>query len=251
MDVNKARFYKIIYDTTIVPHERYNIGTYKEKQLHLILKKYFDDDISHCEIPLEGFVADIFADGVVTEIETNGFSGLKQKLEAFLPKYHVRLVYPLSAKKYVSWIDTDTNDFSKRSLSPKKEGVYDVLFELVKILPYVRNCNLTILAPLLEIDEYRLKNGWSRDRKRGSHRFERIPCDIFGIIELSTNDDYLSCIPDSCEDEFTASDFMKTAHIKSAKVYAILKVLSERGVIEKTHKKGRSYIYKRVTQNNT
>ena len=85
MEINRARFYNIIYNSTLEGHERYNIGTYKEKKLHIILKKYFEENPEFHEIKVNGFIADICRDGIITEIETSGFSGLGPQLAASLP----------------------------------------------------------------------------------------------------------------------------------------------------------------------
>lgn len=246
MEINKTRFYNIVYDMTLSEHERFNIGTYNEKKLHIMLKKYFEPDTAFHEIPTNGFIADIRRGGVITEIETSGFSGLRPKLEAYLPEFRVNLVCPMAEKKYISWIDPETSEISPRKKSPKKANAYDLLFELVYILPFVKNENLTVLAPMLEIDEYRLLNGWSRDRKRGSTKYERIPTDIFGMIELSDDDDYRKFIPEACGEEFTVPEFAKAAKLQSRKAYAVVKVLNERGVIEKRGKKGRAALYART-----
>lgn len=246
MEINKARFYSIVYDSTLENHERYNIGTYKEKKLHIMLKKYFEDDTQYHEIPTCGFIADIRRDGIITEIETSGFSGLKPKLAAYLPEYKVNLVYPAAAKKFVSWIDPETSEISGRRQSPKKTGVYDALFEMVRILPYVGDRNLTVLVPLLEMDEYRLLNGWSRDRKKGSERYERVPVDLFDIIELTNNDDYRKYIPGTCVNDFTVKDFSKQIKMPENKTRAILKVYEARGLIEKTGKRGNGFLYSQI-----
>ena len=245
MDINRARFYNIILSSSFDPHERYNIGTYKEKKLHIMMKKYFEPDEDFHEVPTNGFIADIRRDGIITEIETNGFSGLGPKLAAYLPEYRVNLVYPLAAKKFVSWIDPESGNISPRRPSPKKQTAYDVLFELVRILPYVKNENLTVVAPLLEIDEYKFLDGWSYDKKRGAHRFERIPTDIFDIIVLSCDGDYKKYIPESCGHEFTVKEFAKGAKIPSEDARAVLKVMEARGVVSRTGKKGHEYIYSR------
>lgn len=243
MEINKANFFNIIYNTTFDVHERYNIGTYKEKKLHIILKKYFEPDDTFHEVPTNGFIADIRRGNEITEIETSGFSGLSPKLSVYLPEYRVNLVYPIAAKKYVSWIDPDTCEISKRNCSPKKQTVYDALFELVRILPHVNDPNLHILVPVLEIDEYRMLDGWSYNRKRGSHRFERIPTNLLEIIEISSDNDYLKYIPDTCADEFGAKEFAKGCKIDSRAASAILKVMQARGVISRVANKGRAYRY--------
>lgn len=246
MEANKALFYKIVYDTTLDTHQRYNIGTYKEKKLHIMLKRYFEEDPSYHEIPINGYIADICRDGVITEIETSGFSGLKPKLAAYLPEYKVRLVFPLAYAKYLSWIDPESGEISSRKKSPKKANAYTALFEMVRILPYVKNENLTILAPMLEIDEYRLLNGWSYDKKKGSNRYERIPTDLFEIIEFSSDADFIKYIPESCVTDFTLADFTKAAHIPSKEANGVVHVLMERGLLARTGKKGNSYLYART-----
>ncbi|MBQ8332278.1 MAG: hypothetical protein IJX93_00720 [Clostridia bacterium] len=245
MEPNRARFYNIIYNTTFDEHERYNIGTYKEKKLHIILKKYFEEDTAYHEIRVNGFIADVCRDGVITEIETSGFSGLCPKLEAYLPEYRVNLVYPLAAVKYVSWIDPETSEISPRKKSPKKANVYDAIFELVRILPHVNSTNLTVAAPMLEIDEYRMLDGWSRDRKRGSNRYERVPVDLLDIVTLTTDDDYRAQIPESLPEQFTAKEFCKAIRRDERIGRGVMKVLETRGVLTKTEKQGRSQLWMR------
>lgn len=246
MYINKAHFFNIIYNTTFDIHERYNIGTYKEKKLHIILKKYFEPDDAYHEVPTNGYIADIRRDGVITEIETSGFTGLSDKLKAYLPQYKVNLVYPVTAKKYVSWIDPDSGNISKRHPSPKKQNVYDALFELVKILPHINNENLTILFPILEIDEYRILDGWSYNKKRGSHRFERMPTNLLDIIKMSSDEDYIRYIPDELTMEFGSKEFAKTAKIDRSIASAVLKVMEARGVLARTENKGRAFQYTRT-----
>ncbi len=245
MELNKAHFYNVIYNTTFDEHERYNIGTYKEKKMHIMLKKYFEPDVKYHEIPTNGFVADIRKDDVITEIETSGFSGLKPKLNAYLPEFKVNLVYPLPAKRYISWIDPDTYEISQRRQSPKKANAYDALFEMVRILPYVKDKNLTILAPMLEIDEYRILDGWSRDRKKGSHRYERVPTELYDIIEFKTDDDFKRWIPENCSENFTVSEFAKATKLVDGDARAVIKVMEQRGVIKFLGKEGRSFRYSR------
>ncbi len=246
MEINRAHFFNIIYNTTFDIHERYNIGTYKEKKLHIILKKYFEPDDMFHETPTNGYIADIRREGVITEIETSGFTGLSGKLKAYLPEYKVNLVYPITSKKYVSWIDTDSSDISKRHLSPKRENVYDGLFELVKILPYLKSENLTILFPILEIDEYRLLDGWSYNKKRGSHRFERMPTNLIDIIKIASDDDYIKYIPDDCQEGFGSKEFDKSDKIDRGTASAVLKVMEARGVLTRLVNKGRAFQYCRT-----
>ena len=160
----------------------------------------------------------------------------------------MNLVYPVICAKKVAWIDPDTGDISNKRKSPKKMGVYDVLFECVRIIKHITNPNLTVSAVLLEADEYRFLNGWSRDRKRGSERYEMIPTDISGIVQFKTDEDYAAFLPDVCRELFTASEFAKAAGMQKNKVYGVLKVFEARGLICRAGKRGRSNLYSRVNE---
>ena len=137
IDINRPLFYKVCCDATVKDHERYNIGTYKEKKLHMILKHYFEQDTDHHEVPFGGYIADIKRDDRIIEIETSGFSGLGGKLSAYLPEAKVNLVYPIPHIKYVAWIDPDSGDISPKRRSPKKKGAYEALFEAVRIAEHI------------------------------------------------------------------------------------------------------------------
>lgn len=246
VEVNRALFYQICYDATIRRHERFNIGTYREKQLHMILKRYFEPDASCHEVPYEGYIADIKRGDSITEIETGGFSGKGDKLAAFLPKCRVNLVYPVPHIRYIAWINPKTGDISEKRRSPKKMGAYDALFEMIRIRPYVSHPNLTVTAVLLAVDEYRMQNGWSRDGKKGSSRYERMPTDICEIVSFRTREDFLAYIPDGAGEEFTISSFAKEAGIPYDRANAVIKVMEERGVVTRLGKRGRSVCFRRA-----
>ena len=60
------------------------IGTYKERTLHAVLKKFFEPDESKHEIKYKGYIADIINDNGISEIQTTAFHKMRKKLECFL-----------------------------------------------------------------------------------------------------------------------------------------------------------------------
>ena len=255
MQPDKERFFRILSEVRGSEHARYNIGTLKEKSLHLILKTYFEGDVRYHEIQTNGFVADIRKGGAIYEIETSGFSGLGPKLNAYLGEFEVWLVMPLARNKTLQWLDPETGELSKKRVSPRKENEYDLLFELVRILPYVRHEKLHVLGVMLSVEELRIADGWARKGKIGSHRIERVPADIYSIVELSTDDDYEKYIPSGCVKNFTVRDFAreagalldppKTTSDKNIAA-AVIKVMEARGLVSRTGKSGRAYTYSRT-----
>jgi len=247
MEINKARFYTVTYEMTTAEHERFNIGTYKEKKLHRILKLYFEEDPAFHEIPYAGFIADIKRENQIIEIETSGFTGLREKLNAYLPECRVLLVYPIASCRTVSWIDPESGEISPKRKSPKKENVYDLLFECIYIADYLSSPNLTVAGVCMEMQEYRMLDGWSRDKKRGSHRYERIPTDLYDIITLSGREDYEALLPEECQKDFTMAQFCRAIGRNQYTGRAIMKILIKLGIVVQKGKIGRCLSYSRAS----
>ena len=229
--------------------DRHGIGMQKEKTLHAVLKAYEDPDEDHHEIPIENYIADIYNEkiGTITEIQTANFGYLREKLAAFLPLYRVKVVYPIPAGKWITWIDPETGELEKRSRSPKKGSFYSAFRELYRISSYLDHPNLCVKLILLDIEEYRLRDGWSRDGKRGSHRYDRVPTRIVGETLLTEPRDYMQFVPYELEEPFTARELAKSCGQNGKSFSTEALILRKMGVIEQIGKKGCSYLY-RVAQ---
>lgn len=224
--------------------ERHGIGMQKEKTLHAVFKNYEDPDPDHQEIPLVGnFVADIFDGKTVIEIQNGNFGHIRERLAAFLPLYPVRVVYPIPHIKYITWVDPETGELGKRSKSPRKGTFYDGFEQLYKIKPFLRDPNLTIDLVLTDMEEYRLRDGWDRSGKRGSHRFDRVPTAIAEELVLESPGDYLAFVPYDLAEPFTAAEMAKSAGFRRDGFSGIVKLLTELGVLTRTGKRGRAYLY--------
>lgn len=241
------RFQKAL-DAIVRPgdRERHGIGMQKEKTLHAVLKAYEDPDVDHHEIPIGNYIADIYCRETesIIEIQTANFGYLRGKLDAFLPQYNVTVVYPIPASKWVTWIDPETGELGKRSRSPKKGSFYTAFRELYRISSYLDHPNLSIKLILLDMEEYRLQDGWGRGGKRGSHRYDRIPTRIVGETLLTQPRDYLQFIPYDLEEPFTAKELARSCGYPRESFSTEALILRKLGVIEKTGTKGRSYLYK-------
>ncbi len=245
VDINRPRFLRLAMEASTAAHARYNIGTYKEKTLHRVLKNYFESDSSLQEVPYRGFIADILNDEGVIEIQTSGFASMRDKLEAFLPLVKVTIVYPLPKVKWISWIEPESGQIGKKNRSPKVGKLFDAVPELVFIHSFLSHPNLTIRAVLLEIDEYRMLNGRrSRSRKRGSTCFERMPVELFEVYDFKSAEDYIALLPYDRETEFTARELAAFMKFRGRDVSAMIKVLMSVGAIARTDRRGNAYIYR-------
>lgn len=226
-----------------VDRQRLGIGTLSEKTVHAILKNFYESDEDHQEIPIDNYVADIYHDGEIIEIQTRQFNKMRNKLSAFLPLYPVTIVYPIPREKWVIWIDQESGELSKPRKSPKKGNPYMVFPELYKIKMFLKNPNLRLKLVLMDMEEYKLLNGWSRDKKKGSSRYDRIPTQLVEEVEINCPKDYMQFVPYELEDEFTVKDFGKSAHIPVSLAGTTVNILLYIGVITRTGKKGNAYLY--------
>ncbi len=236
---NEFRFEKAKDEYFKGEHKRYNIGTLSEGSLHMILKYFVCPDMKYHEVPLCGYIADIFKDGRVTEIQTRAFGNLEKKLEAFLPEHKVDIVYPVAYVKRISKIDKETGDVSKPRRSPKKGRIQEILPELFYIRKKLNDPNLKIHICMLEITEYRYDNP---KRKGRTVRYDRVPTSFVSAMSLGCGE-YSKLIPPDLGEEFTAKEFAKASGLCGMRLSAALKTLCECGAVSVKGKKGRAYIY--------
>lgn len=221
------------------------VGTLGEKTLHAVLKSYFEPDVTCHEIKVGGFVADIINDGGVIEIQTRSFDRLRKKLAKFLELVPVTVVCPVVREKQIIWLDPETGETSDRRKSPKTGKYPDALREICRIHDFLGHENLTLCILLLDVEEYRMLDGWDKQKKKGSTRYERIPVSLVEELYLKEKGDYAALIPPSLPRTFTAADFRRAVRFGGMSASFALKLLCELGLCEKTGQRGRAYIYER------
>jgi len=227
---------------------RHGIGTLAEKTVHAVLKNYYEPNEENHEILIDNYVADIYADGEIIEIQTRQLNAMRKKLQAFLPSYPVTIVYPIPSKKWLIWIDEESGECSKKRKSPLTGTPYHAFGELYKIKMFLCDPNLKIHLPLIEVEEYRLLNGWSRDKKKGSTRYDRVPLELNEIVVMECQQDYMQFIPYELESQFTVKHFAKAAHIQKQLAGVVVHILHHIGVIRRIGKEKRSYLYEVVEE---
>lgn len=244
MCIDEKRFEHAKNKVIGINRERQGIGTLSEKTVHAVLKNYYAPDTDMHEIPIENFVADIYTGSEIIEIQTRAFNNMRRKLTAFLPEYPVTIVYPIPHIKWLSWIDEETGEASPKRKSPKKGNPYQAFIELYKIRPFLKDQNLKFRFDLIDMEEYRLLNGWSKDKKKGSDRYDRIPLAFVEEVCIDRREDYMQFIPYDIPEEFTAKDFAKHAKIPVRLAQTVLLILFDLEIVERIGKNGRSYLYR-------
>jgi hypothetical protein len=221
------------------------IGTLNERSLHAFLKEYYEPREENREVKVGRFVADILNSNGIVEIQTRGFSNLKKKLSVFLEKHEVTVVYPVAKIKRLVWVDPVTGEATRPRLSPKEGAASEIFYELIHIKDQLGATNLKLKIVLLELYEYRVLDGWSRDRKKGSTRKDRVPVSILDEVEIDCTADYKKLLPQGLPEIFTVSDFMKNSHASRTLAQRAVNVLCSVGALKRAGKKGRAYLYEK------
>lgn len=247
-EMDNRRFLEACDKVFHIERERKKIGTLSEKTTHAVLKHYFEPDESRHEIKVEGYFADIQNQEGIIEIQTGNFNQLRKKLNVFLELAPVTLVYPIPHIKWLYWMDEETGRTTPGRRSPKKGTPYMAFFELYKIKSYLLHPNLSICIVLINMEEYKLLNGWSRDKKRGASRVDRIPTEIVQQLYVHNAEQYGSLVPEGLPEGFTSRDYKKQTGLSLSSAQTALNVLTYTGAVERIGKTGNSYLYTRSRQ---
>ena len=223
------------------------IGTQSERLIHSTIKYYLEPDDNCHEVPVGSFIADIFQknSGHIYEIQTRGFDRLRGKLAAFLESYIVTVVHPVVREKYLCWVNPDTGEITKRRRSPRRGRPTDILPEIYRLPDLQNHPNLRFMAFLLDVEEYRLLDGWSHDKKKGSHRMERLPLAVQEPVIIADKADYAALLP-ALPEPFTRKALAASIKLSPKNTAFAVRVLERAECIEQTGKQGREYVYRVV-----
>ncbi len=222
------------------------IGELREKTVHAVLKQYYMPNRYNREVRVGRYVADIATPDGLIEIQTGNFRGFSKKLSALLEHETVTVVLPLPHTKWISYLDESTGALTERRKSPKTGAFWDCFYELYWIRTMLPDERLTIRLLLLDLEEIRLLNGWSRDRKQGAARYERVPLSLEGELVLHTAEDFLSLLPAGLPFSFTTAELRHLTRLSDTAARRGLALLEQVGVIERRGKRGRSVLYETV-----
>lgn len=216
--------------------------------MHSFLKTHIEPEKSLHEIKVGSYYVDILNDNGIYEVQTKHLYRLKRKLTYLLKEHKVTVVIPIITEKTLFWLNPETleKENEKGRLSPKRETYYDMFSELYGIKELLNEENLFIHPIKVNIEEYRLLNGWSYDKKKGSVCHDRKPVKVCDELKINNCDDYKKLIPDTLEQRFSSKDFAKQAKTRVKNAQIALNILKHVNAIEQVSKQGNLLIYERM-----
>lgn len=241
--MNQEAFEQAKLKVLLKQHDPHGFGTLQEKTVHAVMKLYYEPDTDYHEVPIEGYIADIYTGRRIIEIQNGNFNRLRDKLGAFLPLYPVMVVLPIPHFRWIIYMDGESGELSSRRKSPVTGSIYSAFPELYKIKNYLTHPNLSFSFPLIDMDEYRLLQSRGRGKRRKGSRYDRMPLSLYDEILLERPEDFIQVIPYELEEPFTVKEFAKAAHINRDLAQVTLHILYSMKLVNRPGKRGREYLY--------
>lgn len=241
-----------VYMKTETEAEKKAFSTYMEKTLHKVTKLYYEPDAQYHECRTEsGYIADIFRDNKITEVQTGNLSSMKTKLNDYLSDKSVEkvtVVYPMKAIKHLCWVNKETGEVSNTTRSAKFYEVYAFYGEIYPIKDCIPNEKFNLDIIMYEATELKYLDGWGKHRKNNATKIDVIPKSVIKVYHFMNINDYLGLFPPEilASERFTVKELQKYSGVKGKPVYSFLNVMRELKLIEKTGKKGNAVIYEFV-----
>jgi hypothetical protein len=223
------------------------IGIYNEKRLHRILKEFVCEDESCFEVSFGGAVADVFCDGVVSEIQTGGFYPLKKKVAAYLGEnVKVRIIHPAVCERTIVRVDPVSAEVLYARRSPKKESALKILPELIYLSEHLCDERLSFEVYSVRAEEHRYSDEIHRHRKSGRRDSELFPVSLESVTVIESREDLLALLPEELARSgapFCAAEFQKHTKIRGRRAYNALGALCAAGVLKKEKDGKRAAVY--------
>lgn len=222
------------------------INTWNEGPLHAALKAWYAQPGDALEVPVDGYIIDLVRGDLLIEIQTRGFSALKDKLATLTQAHPVRLVYPVAQEKWIIRLADDGKKQLSRRKSPKRGCVEQLFDELVSLPHLLAQPNFTLEVVFIHEEEVRrhdARRGW---RRQGWVTHERRLVKVVEQRRFASLADMRALIPVSLAEPFTASDL--TAHIPGGlrRAQKMVYCLRAMGILTPAGKRGRAVLYKQT-----
>ncbi len=222
------------------------IGTLSEGPLHAALKEVLAEPGDQHEVTVGDYVIDLVRPGELVEIQTGSFGRMRKKLDALLPEYRLRLVYPLAGETQIVKVEggADGRIVSRRR-SPLSRGVYHIFEELTSIPTVLLHPNFSLEVISVRIDEIRSLEARGRSwRRKGWGTLERRLVEIFDATRFHGRRDWLKLLPSDLPQEFDTLELANAAGIPRHLAQKLCYTYLHAGLLEQVGKRINARVYR-------
>lgn len=221
-----------------------HIGTLREKPLHASLKQLYAEPGDRIECPVDGFIIDIVRGDLLIEIQTSGFSSMKQKVVRLLESGHrLRIVHPIPVDKWIVKVEDDGTITSRRR-SPKHGKATNVFSEVVSFPDLLGHDALEVEVVLTVEEEWRRHEPGKAWRRQGWVVFERRLVEVVDTVRFADPADWVRLLPEGLPDPFTTSDLSGRIRTPLRTAQQMVYCLREAGWLAIVGKNGNSIQYR-------
>lgn len=219
-----------------------HIGTLTEKSLHAALKAWYSQPGDLLEVRVEGYVVDIVRGNALIEIQTRGFSSLKQKLGCLLENHPVQLVYPIAREKIIVRLDKQGLPISQRK-SPKRGTIDHIFNELIYIPHLITHPNLTFTVVFTRQEEIWHDDGKGSWRRKhwsiGDHHL----MEVLGDVSFHGCIDLMALLPADLPQPFNNTDLQHAIACSVRLAQKMTNTLYKIGGLTRVQRKPRGWLY--------
>jgi hypothetical protein len=215
----------------------------REGPLHAAIKALLARPGDRLEVPVDRFVIDLVrADGELVEVQTGGFSPLRDKLDVLLDQHRFRVVHPVAAQRRIIRAGEGGEVVSIRS-SPRRANAADVFDKLVSFPTLLAHPNFTLEVLLTREDHLRAPAP-VRTRRRTRDPGERRLVAVLDHIEVRVPAEALRLLPELPPEPFSThelSALLRCSGLLAQRTAYCLRVL---GLIEPAGRRGRTPLHR-------
>lgn len=218
------------------------IGTLRETGLHAALKRWYAQPGDELELALDGYVVDIRRGGLLIEIQTRSFAGMRRKLIALAQRHPVRVVHPIPERKWIVRLDGKGREIARRR-SPKAGRIEALFKELVSIPDLVGHPNLTFEVAITHEDEIWQQTGRRAWRRKGWCVVGRRLVEVVRVVPFADAADFAALLPPELAQPFSARDLAAASRLTLNLAYKMIYCLRRMGAVAVAGKRGRAAVY--------
>lgn len=196
------------------------------------------------EAAVGGFVIDLIRGDLLIEIQTRGFSSMRQKVRSLLDLGHeIRIVHPIAVDRWIVRVEGDGSVLGRRR-SPRHGTPTDVFSELVSFPHLLSRPGLEVELLLTTQEEYRRHTPDHAWRRKGWTVVERRLIDVVERLRLGSPSDLAGLLPAGLPETFTTAELSERLACPRRLAQQMAYCLRETGMIEAVGKRGNAVEYR-------
>ncbi len=218
-----------------------------ETSLHRQLKEHFAEEGAELEVRLGRYRIDVVNGSQLVEIQHGSLSAIRDKVRVLLEEHDVTVVKPIIAKKTLIKTSKRGGQEVSRRRSPKKGQLLHLFEELVYFTSVFPHDRLTLLVPLVEVEEWRYP-GHGRRRRWRKGDFQVEDQRLVRVVKthaFQTAADLCRLLPPRLKQPFHTGQLAHKLDIDRALAQRIAYCLREIEAIRTVGKQGQAWLYEK------